>query len=196
MTQQEKTSNPAHQTQMMGSTCHPYKRYDEHPDGGGMREDELGAYVRFEVVEQLSGRIAKLEDDMCLALLDVLEERHRQVSSEGWTPEHDDQHDDYSLAKAASVYAACASVDRPDRAVMDQFGLAGTPTAIIRNWPTTWDTSWLKPTNRRRDLVKAVALLIAEIERLDRIMFREAESMSDRTYWTGSEDEQEPLDVK
>lgn len=24
------------------------KRYDEHPDGGGMREDELGAYVRFE----------------------------------------------------------------------------------------------------------------------------------------------------
>ncbi|MDV4166228.1 hypothetical protein R1538_34830 [Rhizobium leguminosarum] len=29
------------------------KRYDEHPDGGGMREDVLGAYVKFDDVKDL-----------------------------------------------------------------------------------------------------------------------------------------------
>lgn len=35
-------------------------------------------------------------------------------------------------------------------------------------WPHSWASCWFKPTNRRRDLVKAAALLIAEIDRLDR----------------------------
>jgi hypothetical protein len=33
-------------------------------------------------------------------------------------------------------------------------------------WP--WDLKWWKPTTPRRDLVKAAALIVAEIERLDR----------------------------
>ncbi|HCE5729600.1 hypothetical protein ACP0KH_06585 [Pseudomonas aeruginosa] len=33
-------------------------------------------------------------------------------------------------------------------------------------WP--WDKDWWKPTSARRDLVKACALALAEIERLDR----------------------------
>ncbi len=33
-------------------------------------------------------------------------------------------------------------------------------------WP--WATSWWKPTTKRRNLVKAGALILAEIERLDR----------------------------
>lgn len=45
-------------------------------------------------------------------------------------------------------------------------------------WPWTWDRSWWKPTNRRRDLVKAGALILAEIERLDRAA-PEAEGGSD-----------------
>ena len=36
-------------------------------------------------------------------------------------------------------------------------------------WPHTWDASWWKPKDRRRDLVRAGALIIAEIERLDRL---------------------------
>jgi len=32
----------------------------------------------------------------------------------------------------------------------------------------TWERAWWKPTTRRRDLVKAGALILAEIERLDR----------------------------
>lgn len=39
-------------------------------------------------------------------------------------------------------------------------------------WP--WDREWWKPKDRRRNLVRAAALLIAEIERLDRAEDKEA----------------------
>lgn len=86
------------------------------------------------------------------AWLDVLAERQRQVSGEGWTPEHDDQHDKGQMAAAAACYAMP--------------GPAG-PLALEAFWP--WTPEWWKPTDRRRDLIKAAALAIAEIERLDRI---------------------------
>ena len=35
----------------------------------------------------------------------IAEERQRQISVEGWTPQHDDTHTDNSLAKAAACYA-------------------------------------------------------------------------------------------
>jgi hypothetical protein len=35
-----------------------------------------------------------------------------------------------------------------------------------QQWP--WLSKWWKPKDRRRDLVRAAALVIAEIERLDR----------------------------
>jgi len=80
---------------------------------------------------------------------DVLNERLRQISQEGWTPEHDDAHTGGELALAGAYYANVTA--------------RATPTT---EWP--WDLSWYKPTNKRRDLVKAAALIIAEIERLDR----------------------------
>lgn len=43
-----------------------------------------------------------------------------------------------------------------------------TARAIPRQWPFTWWLDWWKPTTYRRDLVKAGALILAEIERLDR----------------------------
>jgi hypothetical protein len=36
-----------------------------------------------------------------------------------------------------------------------------------RYWP--WEDKWWKPKDRRRDLVRAGALIVAEIERLDRL---------------------------
>jgi hypothetical protein len=41
-------------------------------------------------------------------------------------------------------------------------------------WP--WSQDWWKPTNPRRDLVKAGALIAAEIERLDRATGGEVQS--------------------
>lgn len=90
------------------------------------------------------------------AARDVLAERRRQISAEGWTPEHDDLHADGAIARAAAAYAI-QSADYP---------MIKGPKRALAWWP--WDRKWWKPTSRRRDLVKAAALIIAEIERLDR----------------------------
>ncbi|EOZ0799608.1 hypothetical protein [Pseudomonas aeruginosa] len=93
------------------------------------------------------------------AWLDVQAERLRQVEAEGWTPEHDDEHADGQMAQAAGCYALHAGgigTDWPD----------GRQNGSALFWP--WDKDSWKPTTPRRDLVKACALALAEIERLDR----------------------------
>lgn len=84
------------------------------------------------------------------AALDVLAERRRQVEQEGWTPEHDDAYQYGELGRAAACYAAHKPFD--DRGNM--------------NWP--WPAQWWKPGTARRNLVKAAALILADIERIDR----------------------------
>lgn len=97
---------------------------------------------------------------MNTAINDIAAERQRQIESEGWTPEHDDEHNG-DLAKAAACYAAPQSVFWP----REGEGLSASHPALI--WP--WERDWWKPADRRRELVKAGALIVAEIERLDRI---------------------------
>lgn len=96
------------------------------------------------------------------AASDVLAERRRQVSAEGWTAEHDDEHRDGSLALAAGCY--CESAARP--VLYGRKG--GAAFAIPKLWPHGWNRSWWKPRTPREDLVRAGALILAEIERLDR----------------------------
>lgn len=88
----------------------------------------------------------------------VLAERRRQVEAEGWTPEHDDQHTDGEMADAAALYASLR--------VRHITGFA--------TWP--WDAKWWKPKDRRSDLVRAGALILAEIERLDRAALSQSTS--------------------
>ncbi|HHQ4333782.1 TPA: hypothetical protein ACSQQD_004364 [Pseudomonas aeruginosa] len=91
------------------------------------------------------------------AWLDVQAERRRQIEAEGWTPEHDDEHSHGQMARAAACYALAGSSAPND----------GTAALLVSlAWP--WDQQWWKPTSARRDLVKACALALAEIERLDR----------------------------
>jgi len=85
----------------------------------------------------------------------IEQERERQIHVEGWTSEHDDKHVNNELALAAACYA-----------VPDTFSQG--------YWPPTWDLSWYKSTTRIRDLVKAGALIAAEIERLQRIEIKKA----------------------
>lgn len=85
------------------------------------------------------------------AILDVAYERQRQMSIEGWTSEHDDAYQNSELADAAACYAINAHNQ----------GFS-TPA----HWP--WDPEWWKQSGARRDLVKAGALILAEIERIDR----------------------------
>lgn len=87
------------------------------------------------------------------AATDVLAERQRQQSVEGWTPEHDDEHSGGEIAFAAASYTLHAH---------------GKPIApdIPFFWP--WEPKGFKQQGARRDLVKAGALILAEIERIDR----------------------------
>ena len=103
------------------------------------------------------------------AVCDVLAERKRQIGDEEWTESHDDQHDDRSLAAAAASYTK----HYVGRAwLIDSFGdgeLRYQAEVMPDDWPDSWAEHWWKPKNPRRDLVRAAALLIAEIERLDRM---------------------------
>ncbi|MFG8590239.1 hypothetical protein [Pseudomonas paraeruginosa] len=91
------------------------------------------------------------------AWIDVQAERRRQIEAEGWTPEHDDAHSHGQMARAAACYALAGSSAPND----------GTAALLVSlAWP--WDEQWWKPSTARRDMVKACALALAEIERLDR----------------------------
>ena len=94
------------------------------------------------------------------SLADVVAERERQIKQEGFDSEHDDSGTIFPFCRAAAAYALSASGCWRGSGVGNQM-----PLPIY--WP--WDRSWWKPTTPRRDLVKAAALIIAEIDRLDRI---------------------------
>jgi hypothetical protein len=94
------------------------------------------------------------------ALVDVAAERKRQREVEGWTPEHDDTHISGEMARAAVCYADPLNEGQDYPPV---------------KWP--WSPGWWKPKDRRRDLVRAAALIIAEIERIDRRALRDAFKM-------------------
>jgi len=94
---------------------------------------------------------------MTKAEIDVLAERLRQKEVEGWTSAHDDWLRAGELATAASRYATNAAA---------RLGISPPCLSFGANWP--WDDCWWKPTTPRRDLVKSAALILAEIERMDR----------------------------
>ncbi|ASL28599.1 hypothetical protein ACG10_07715 [Azotobacter chroococcum] len=94
------------------------------------------------------------------AATDVLAERRRQIEVEGWTPEHDDAHSCDEIAAFACFYAMPPAARDWDAT---STGYAETLGEAIK--PDGWDG---KTGDRRRELVKAGALILAEIERLDR----------------------------
>lgn len=81
----------------------------------------------------------------------VLAERQRQRDGEGWDDGHDDSHSTGELGRAGACYiihAGTQSVTAP------------------HDWP--WSDGWWKPQGFRRDLVRGVALGIAEGDKFDR----------------------------
>jgi hypothetical protein len=84
-------------------------------------------------------------------------ERRRQIQVEGWSAEHDAEHSHCELTEAAIAYY-----------------LSGTSGVLLNpstkapvNWP--WDPTWWKPHGKRRDLVRAGALILAERDRMRRM---------------------------
>lgn len=84
----------------------------------------------------------------------IAKERDRQINVEGWTADHDSQHTEGELAFAAIAYIEADETDSPGNLY----------TAAYSFWP--WSSNWWKPKDRIRNLVKAGALIAAEIDRL------------------------------
>jgi hypothetical protein len=80
----------------------------------------------------------------------VRTERLRQISEEGFHPDDDDEMAEGELARAAAAYIRCASA----------------PAEAAALWP--WPAYQMKPKSRQRNLERAAALLLAELERLER----------------------------
>lgn len=105
---------------------------------------ERGDYVRYsDYLERLN---------LSPAAADVLAERQRQIDVKGWTPEHDDTYTCGELAAAAISYIE--------------------PAEAENYWPVDWHDGSFRPSDERRNIVKATALLLAELERLDRLSQR------------------------
>ncbi len=90
-----------------------------------------------------------------VTVAEVIAERRRQIEVEGWTAEHDDEHPTGTLGLAAAAY------------VLDACGKHSQRDLVQQIWP--FDQEWWKPKDPRRNLLRAAALIIAEIERLDRL---------------------------
>lgn len=123
----------------------------------GVSGSDLLFKVSTDLVEPLAAAVMPLEQwsyygQRCPAAVDVLKERCRQVEDEGFGIERDDACTDYQLPRAAVCYAIRGAGLPPHRATL--------------YWP--FAPVDFKPVDRRGNLVKAAALILAEIERLDR----------------------------
>jgi len=91
----------------------------------------------------------------------IAQERTRQVCHKAWTEFHDDGHVNGELARAAACYA---SYDIPWCGKNKRLAL------IKILWPRQWSRrDYWKPKDRIRNLVRAGALIAAEIDRLQRL---------------------------
>ena len=77
----------------------------------------------------------------------IAAERQRQIDEEGYGIEHDSNLQPDALASAAVVYA-----------MPEKYG------QLLAFWP--WDLSHYKPKDRLTNLIRAGALIAAEIDRL------------------------------
>lgn len=100
------------------------------------------------------------------AVQDVLAERRAQVQSKGYDASHDDEHVNDEIAAYAALYAMPEGARDWDASMQGYAETLGE--ALLPN-------DWTMPDfgdDRRVQLVKAGALILAEIERLDRAAAR------------------------
>ncbi|MGG2676802.1 hypothetical protein [Pseudomonas aeruginosa] len=138
-----------HLAECLENVCEDEEDFD-------VREDVAdGRVVAADIAHMLAAAPGK---EVPQAWLDVQTERRRQITVEGFDTSNDDGSAG-QIALAAGCYALHAG------------GIGTDWPGGIRNgsalfWP--WDEEWWKPKSARENLVRAGALVLAEIERLDR----------------------------
>ena len=113
----------------------------------------------FPTIDAFRSFAAKI--NMTMAIFDVLIERHRQRAEENFAHVDDDRLDKGQLACAAACYTFSSLPHFTSTPLATDL-----PVIVGYLWPFDW--SMWKPKDRRADLVRAAALLLAEIERIDR----------------------------
>jgi hypothetical protein len=88
----------------------------------------------------------------------IADERRRQIEVEGYTPEHDEEHDYHDMTDAAICYSLMSEWQQRK---------GSQPHEITARWPWKW-SDWKPSDQPVRNLVKAGALIAAEIDRLNR----------------------------
>ncbi|MDH1472916.1 hypothetical protein N5F13_00275 [Comamonas thiooxydans] len=105
---------------------------------------------------------ADARDALTPAARDVLAERQRQITQEGYDPQHDDDHVNDEIAAMAALFIMPEGARDWD-ATSTSYGDTLAEALLPSDWemPNFGD-------DRRRQLVKGTAMGLAEIERIDR----------------------------
>ncbi|WP_251477726.1 hypothetical protein [Stenotrophomonas lactitubi] len=133
-----------------------------------LRIDAMGGHVCLTCIDQ---KLCTLLDefgyptaqavDLGTGVKAIAAERERQLHAEGFTRDSDRQYQRGELAKAATAYVQLAAMDLAAGGTRDHIAWHG-PAAV---WP--WEPEWWKPVDARRDLVRAGALIAAQIDLID-----------------------------
>lgn len=130
---------------------------------GNIRAEDIAKAMTWALSARVSAPQGSEDSRSRAVVAEILAERERQKNVEGWTTERDDGYEYGQLGSAAVVYVLSHLTGvgfKPDHR------LPAMGDALATYWP--WCESWYKPDFGRRDLIKAGALITAEIERLDR----------------------------
>lgn len=100
-------------------------------------------------------------DALSQAARDVLAERQRQIGAEGYDADHDDAHVNDEIAAMAALFVMPPGAREWDASSTD-FG----DTLAEAILPLDWKMPALG--DRRRELVRGAAMVLAELERMDR----------------------------
>lgn len=95
-------------------------------------------------------------------LKEISKERQRQIEKEGYSQSHDDEHGDGSIADAAACYAATSDF------LFQPVAVSEAGARITDVWPWHPDSNKKQNHSRKRQLVMAGAMILAELERIER----------------------------
>ncbi len=104
-------------------------------------------------------------------LHEVLCKRERQRKYHGFDATHDDKYKDDEFVRAAICYLIIGSKNKDTGKVNtadEVYESMVNPNSLDETniWP--WDLKWWRPKDKRSNYIKAISLLVAEVERMDR----------------------------
>lgn len=120
-----------------------------------------------DIIAQLQTEVTPQKPALSQAITDIIAERQRQISEKGFSEARDDKYLPGVLNLAGAAYAVHASY------------LPDAKRRAERLWPWTEAGKYLNASSKdtRSALIKAAALITAEIERIDRAQLRAGEAV-------------------